>query len=132
MPAKTAAIEADKLDDTPLQKLSAAEFVEALQAREAFGLTHFWPEKKKYELELEPGVLGKLRFRDFVDILDRIRGEKKKVEYEIPDWWRWRINPDPTPWRFEPNPQPSIARQLDQLAMQLKGLSDRVDQIAGK
>lgn len=131
MHAKKAAIQADKLDDTTLGELSAADFVEALHERRAFSLTHHWPEKKKYELEVEPGVIDDLRFRDFVDILDRIRGEKKKTELEIPDWWRWPINPEPDPWRRDPSPQPSVVRQLDRLASQLERLSARVDQIAG-
>ena len=133
MAEKRAAIKADKLGETPLEKLSAAQFVQALEAREELHLVSFWPEKKKYELETEPTLVGKLKFKEFVEIVERVKGEKKKAEYEIEHRWHWVTDPDPIPWRFGPHPEPALlATRLDSLATQLKRLSAKVDQIAGR
>jgi hypothetical protein len=114
---KAAAIAADKLLDTPLSKLTAAQFVEALTAHQLAPHIKFWPEKKKYELEVEP-IVDKLRLRDFIEIINRVRVEKKKVEYEIPDWWKWRVNPDPT--QFEATQRlDEVVQKLDLIANQL-------------
>jgi len=107
---KAAAIVADKLLDSPLKQLTAAQFIGALQARQMTADLTMWSEKKKHELEIEP-VLDKLRLRDFIEIIERVKGEKKKVEYEIPDWWKWRVNPDPM--------RDQLAQKLDQVIARL-------------
>jgi hypothetical protein len=114
---KAAAIAADKYMDTPLSKISAAQFMDALNANQLVPHVKFWPEKKKYELEVEP-VFDKLRLRDFIEIINRIRGEKKKVEYEIPDWWKWRVNPDPT--------QVELGQRLDDVVQRLDRIASEL------
>ncbi|MEM8950336.1 MAG: hypothetical protein AAGA21_04690 [Pseudomonadota bacterium] len=83
MAGKKAAIDPDKLRDTKLADMSASDFLQMLDASEIAvqGLS-IWPEKKKVELLVEPENFGKLRWRDFEDIIVRWRGEKKKVELE--------------------------------------------------
>ncbi len=114
---KAAAIAADKHLDTPLSKLTAAQFVDALTVHKLAPHIKFWPEKKKYELEVEP-ILDKLRLRDFIEIINRIKVEKKKVEYEIPDWWKWRVNPDPT--------QIEVAQRLDDVVQKLDAVTNQL------
>jgi hypothetical protein len=114
---KAAAIAADRHLDTQMSKLSAAQFMEAMHANQLVPHIKFWPEKKKYELELEP-VIDKLRLRDFIEIINRIRGEKKKVEYEVPDWWKWRVNPDPT--------QAEIGQRLDDVVQKLDQIANQL------
>jgi hypothetical protein len=111
---KTAAIVADKLLDSPLKQLTATQFIDALHAKDMTADLPMWSEKKKYELEIEP-VLDKLRLRDFIEIIERVKGEKKKVEYEIPDWWKWRVNPDPT--------RDQLAQKLDEVIAKLDRIS---------
>lgn len=81
---KQAAIDADQLRQTPLSDLTADRFLEALTRERAVQYLPYWPEKKKYELYVEPENLGGIRLDRLLDIL---RGEKKKVEYEVPPWF---------------------------------------------
>ena len=80
--AKKAAIGLDKIGNKKLSEISAADFLDALNSS---GVTTqalaVWPEKKKLELHFEPENTGKLVIKDLINI---IRGEKKKREYELP------------------------------------------------
>lgn len=80
---KTAAVEFEKIEQKSLKDISAAEFIEGLSASNKLEAVLFLPEKKKVELEVEPGILGKLDVSRFVDILERFKGEKKKRELEV-------------------------------------------------
>jgi hypothetical protein len=106
--AKKAAIEIDKIRDTPLSELTADVFLEALGAGQALQHLAFWPEKKKYELYVEPENIGRIPFDRFRDI---IKGEKKKAERELPDFLdhiRW-------PDRF------AYEQLVDRLAKDIEG-----------
>jgi hypothetical protein len=115
---KKAAIPPDVDLDTPLTQLSAAAFIDMLGKEKLLPELKYWPEKKKVELEVDP-LLDRIRVRDFVQIIKDFRGEKKKVEYEIPDWWRWRVNPDPT--------QMEIGPQLDRVVERLDSVISRLE-----
>ena len=86
-----AAIPPDELLDRPLGDLSAAEFLKVLH-HPAVGRAnlHVLADKKKYELWVDEDPILKLDVRQ---LLDRIRGEKKKVEREIPDIIGPVVNP---------------------------------------
>lgn len=91
MPARRAAIDADAMMERPLGDLSATEFLQVLSdptiGRDAVLIA----DKKKLELWVEETVVFKIPLRE---VLEKIRAEKKKVELEIPEPWRWRINPE--------------------------------------
>lgn len=91
MPARKAAIDADALMDRPLEELSAAEFLQVLSHPTLIRDAALIADKKKVELWVEENVVFKIPLRE---ILEKIRVEKKKVELEIPEPWRWRINPE--------------------------------------
>ena len=83
MAARKAAVDADILD-RPLGEITAAEFVGALTgvklaARELTVLA----DKKKYELWVDETPIEKISVSD---LLDRVRGEKKKLELEKRPW----------------------------------------------
>lgn len=70
----------DDMMEAPLEKLSAADLLEVMMERaDVARAVSLLPEKKKAELEVEP-VIPRLRLKDFVK---QLRGEKKKVEYEL-------------------------------------------------
>jgi len=77
---RRAAIDLEALENKTLDSLSAADFLTALSGAGAIGAQaiRFWPEKKKYELYLEPENLGKVTVGG---IFTRVR-EKKKIELE--------------------------------------------------
>lgn len=79
-PEKRAAIDPDDLQDRRLNEITAADFLSALSLKGADGLRFFyaWPEKKKYELYVDPESHGTLTLGTLVI---RIR-EKKKIELE--------------------------------------------------
>lgn len=83
MAAKRAAIDPDILD-RPLGELSAADFVGALTGAGLAGheLTVL-ADKKKYELWVDETPIVKIPLKD---LLDRVRGEKKKLELEKRPW----------------------------------------------
>lgn len=91
---KTSAIAFEKIQDRALGDLTAAELIEGLGEAKMMETMIALPEKKKYELEVEPGVLGKLTVGKLVDILERFKGEKKKVEIEVPQDWIPREIPE--------------------------------------
>lgn len=115
---KRAAIQPDVDLDTPLAKISAADFISILGREKLLPELKYWPEKKKVELEVEP-IVDRVRVRDLIDVLKDFRGEKKKAEYEIPDWWRWRVNPDPT--------QVAVGPQLEQVIDRLDTMISRLE-----
>lgn len=120
--ARKPGIDADELSDRTLSDISAADFLKALGESGGVGMhaLHHWPEKKKYELLLEPEDFGGVR------VADLIRGvrEKKKFELEKPpgveidfkpgreDWWR-----DPRQALRDPEFIREIAREV---AIQLR------------
>lgn len=83
MAARKAAVDADVLD-RPLGEISAAEFVGALREAKLAGreLTVL-ADKKKYELWVDETPIEKISVNE---LLDRIRGEKKKLELEKRPW----------------------------------------------
>lgn len=82
MATKRAAIDPDILD-RPLGEISAADFVGALTGRlDARELTVL-ADKKKYELWVDETPIDKINVKDLVE---RIRGEKKKLELEKRPW----------------------------------------------
>lgn len=83
MATKRAAVDPDILD-RPLGELSAADFVGALaSARLAAPELAVLADKKKYELWVDETPIAKVPFKD---LLDRVRGEKKKLELEKRPW----------------------------------------------
>jgi hypothetical protein len=79
MPTKKAAIDFEKIMETPLNAISAADFLTALEQNGQARHLMYWPEKKKYELFLEPERLPEITIGRLIDIL---KGEKKKAELE--------------------------------------------------
>jgi len=77
---RKAAIDLEAIESKPLDSLSAVDFVTALSSAGSIGIhaMRFWPEKKKYELFIEPENLGKTTIGG---IFKGLR-EKKKVELE--------------------------------------------------
>jgi hypothetical protein len=76
------AIDIDQIADKTLAEVSAADFLQALSTDAVLAgpVLKFWPEKKKYELYLEPEGNRGIRIKD---LLKGAR-EKKKVELEKP------------------------------------------------
>jgi hypothetical protein len=91
MPERKAAIAIDAMMDRSLSDLSAADLLQALSSPELARENTLIADKKKYELWVEESTVLKLSLKD---VIEKVRGEKKKVELEIPDWWRWRVNPE--------------------------------------
>jgi hypothetical protein len=87
MEGKRAAVDVDKIAETPLGKVSAVDFLQALGhgGVDAATFGRIWPEKKKLEL-WESEDLSAVKTGRVINI---IKVEKKKVELEVPD----RINP---------------------------------------
>ena len=69
----------EELDDQHLSEITADQLLEATSQMDP-RLLAVWPEKKKVELEVEPGLLGKVRLKDLVI---RLQNEKKKYELEL-------------------------------------------------
>jgi hypothetical protein len=86
-----AAITPDELLDRPLGDLSAAQFLQVLNhpkvSRADFQIL---ADKKKYELWVEEDPILKINVGE---LLEKIKGEKKKVEKEIPDIIGPVVNP---------------------------------------
>jgi len=76
----TSAIDFEKTMEKPLGEISAVEFLEILQ-HPRLGAIHkaLLPDKKKYELWIEEGAVSRIPIRV---ILEKLKGEKKKVELE--------------------------------------------------
>lgn len=77
---KVAAISPDSLQGRPLHEISAADFLTALAhgGQDAVAFFRGWPEKKKYELLIEPEFDKGITFGR---VIGHIR-EKKKLELE--------------------------------------------------
>lgn len=104
---KQAAFDLDEIRGQNLEKISAADLLQALH-HGGLHVGHLttWPEKKKYELWVEPENFGEIEVGRLIDIL---RGEKKKVELEkFPGLERFR---DPREGFIDP-----VEGRLDQLA----------------
>ena len=84
MEDRFAAIDIDEIGDRPLGDLSAVQFLQVL-SHPSLTMSHriVLADKKKYELWVEEGPIVKLPIKE---IIAKVRGEKKKVEYEIPPW----------------------------------------------
>ena len=80
MPSRKSAIPPDDLLDRDLGSMSAADLITALSHpdidRRAVMLL---PDKKKYELWIDEDAVLKVKL---VDLIDRLRTEKKKIELE--------------------------------------------------
>jgi hypothetical protein len=80
MSERIAAIDLEAIESRTLDSISAADFVTALAGAGTIGAQALrtWPEKKKYELFVEPENAGK------VTVGGLLKGvkEKKKVELE--------------------------------------------------
>ena len=90
MADRKAAIEIDTLLDRPIAELSAGEFLTALSSPKLGREVAMIADKKKYELWVEEGPILKL---SLAELLNKIRGEKKKVELELDPIWQWKVNP---------------------------------------
>jgi hypothetical protein len=81
MAAKRAAIARDEIAESKLSDVTAAQFLEALDADpygSAMGSLKIWPEKKKVELWTEPEHYGGIS----VGTIRVVLKEKKKLELE--------------------------------------------------
>lgn len=82
MQPMNSAIPPDELLDRPVRELSATELLAALShPAVAPDVAALLPDKKKYELWIDETGLPDYKLRD---LLERLRGEKKKVELEKP------------------------------------------------
>lgn len=86
---KKAAIPKDVLDK-PLGQISAAELIETLSASREPQLGRILVDKKKYELWVEENPLPRVSLRE---LLEKLRGEKKKVELEFLHDFNEVVNP---------------------------------------
>jgi len=79
---KKAAIDLDEIQERPFDQVSAADFISALTNSGVRGaaVMRVWPEKKKFELLLEPEFPPGITVGRLVDRLT----EKKKQEIEKP------------------------------------------------
>ena len=76
----TSAIDFEKTMHKSLGEISAAEFLELLQhPKLRVSQKVLLPDKKKYELWVEEGVISRIPIGV---ILEKLKGEKKKVELE--------------------------------------------------
>lgn len=86
MSPKQAAIPADVLERR-LDELSAADFLTALgEAKLGQPELGILADKKKYELWVEETPIQKIPLKD---LIERLRGEKKKLELEKPARWEY-------------------------------------------
>jgi hypothetical protein len=91
--SRKAAIDIDKVLDSPLNKLSAVDLLKALGHPKVSGVgISLLPDKKKYEVWVEEVDLVRVSLRE---ILEKVRGEKKKLEHETPDLFGERIQVGP-------------------------------------
>jgi hypothetical protein len=85
-PARRAAIDVDKVLQKPLKDISAVELIHALSRDDLASARSLVSDKKKYELWTDETVVIEI---PLADLLDRIKGEKKKLELEVPPWFRF-------------------------------------------
>jgi hypothetical protein len=99
-PAKRPAIESDDVAsaERDIGQISAKDFLNILDKEGlGSGSLNLLPEKKKYELYLEPEWTKAIKVKDLVRVL---KAEKKKVELELPFDLGARVNPPYT--AFQP------------------------------
>lgn len=108
---RRAAVDVDAVLKRSLNDLSAADFIRVLGHRDFSGIGVIIADKKKYELWIDEGPVFDVPLGE---ILDKIRGEKKKVELEIPDIYGPIVNP-------------ALVRQLDyaRLAQEVVAIAER-------
>jgi len=87
---KTAAINLEEAIEKPVGELSAIELLQVLGNPKVKVDLQLIADKKKYELWVEEGGLTKIKVRD---LIERLQGEKKKVELELPPELGRRPNP---------------------------------------
>ena len=111
MPERRSAIPPDELLERPIEQLSAAEFISALNHPALDqAAVRLLPDKKKYELWVEEVDVTKLTTRDLVD---RLRNEKKKVEIELTTKRVTEIDePDPRTFLISPVVIEAIAERV--------------------
>jgi len=111
MPERRSAIPPDELLERPIEQLSAAEFISALNHPDLDqAAVRLLPDKKKYELWVEETDVTKLTTRDLVD---RLRNEKKKVEIELTVKRQVEIDePDPKSFVISPDLVEAIAERV--------------------
>jgi hypothetical protein len=81
-----AAIDLDEIADRSLGDLSAVEFLQVLGHPKLTTTQRLiLADKKKYELWVEEGPILKVPIGE---ILAKLRGEKKKLELEVPPWMK--------------------------------------------
>ncbi len=79
MAGKVAAID-EELLQRPLGEISASQFLQVLGSMDQSSSDLvLLPDKKKYELWVDEAVIDKI---NVADLLEKIRGEKKKLELE--------------------------------------------------
>jgi len=87
-----AAITPDELLDRPLGDLSAVQLLQVLNhSSVSRAQVQLFADKKKYELWVEEDPILKVNVRE---LLETIKGEKKKVEREVPDIIGPVVNPE--------------------------------------
>jgi hypothetical protein len=89
---KRAAIDLDKVLATPLGELKASDLLSALnRLDEPVAVKGLIADKKKYELWVDEGGLPDIELGEVIDL---VKGEKKKLELEPPPWLD-SVYPDP-------------------------------------
>ncbi|MBF6023178.1 hypothetical protein [Lysobacter niastensis] len=135
---RKAAIDLDQIQDKPLNSISAADFLEALGRSGHSGALMFraWPEKKKYELFVEPefsggisvgGLLGRFAEKKKYEIEKDWRPEiHKPLRSEVLKDWTPEIPKPPSEFEFNPKEwlhDPAFIRQVaTEVAAQLKSM----------
>jgi hypothetical protein len=111
MPERRSAIPPDELLERPIEQLSAAEFISALNHPDLDQTAvRLLPDKKKYELWVEEIDVTKLTTRA---LIDRLRNEKKKAELEVPTKRLIEVNePDPRTFVISPVLVEAIAERV--------------------
>ena len=78
-PARRAAIDVDKVLQKPLKDISAVELIHALSRDDLVSARPIISDKKKYELWIDETIVVNI---PLADLLQRVKGEKKKLELE--------------------------------------------------
>ena len=87
---RRAAIDTDALMKKSLNDISAADFIRILGRRELAGISVILADKKKLELWIDEGPVFEIPIEA---VLEKIKGEKKKIELEVPDLYGQIVNP---------------------------------------
>jgi methyl coenzyme M reductase gamma subunit len=90
MKDRRAAIDMDAMMKRSLNDISAADFIRVLGHRDLSKLAPIVADKKKLELWIDEGPVFEVPIEE---LLDKIRGEKKKLELEVPDFYGPVVNP---------------------------------------